>query len=520
MKLRISRRWGIAILLFIVAAGIRSYDLNGQGGTFDEHNYLRLAVNTYEAFAHQDLSKERWAMFAEHPPIGKYIHALFFAPFTHSLSDVQREVLIKGGYRPTVVSGENYTMGRYSSVLLGSLTVVFVFFFCARFLSLIVGVIASLILSLLPHFLAYNKVVSLDTPTAFFFTLGALIFAYAMEYNTKKWWVWLGIVSGLALATKFNLALLFVFYCIVYIVLWKGPSMLKHKKIIWHWGLFSVPFLALLILFLSWPWLWPSPVERMAQSLHHWDGGPGVEPWFGHMESQEWKMQYYLVYFLFTTPVFILFLWLASIHRLIKKRGYWSFYVLLWFLTPFLWSFSPQKTDGMRYLIMIFPPLAILAAQGLVHVCKTKKRILYGTIVLLVYLLSIDIWIHPYYMDYYNILIGGPKGVQQGNKLEFGFFAEGKKEAVEWLNAHATRGASVAAKWNPEHDFGGVRQDLHAVNLINVPFEGQAQYVMMNHRYKQYDMSKDMSRIDLKNYVLAYSIKAGNGDIGWIYRLA
>jgi hypothetical protein len=498
--------------------GSRLYDLNGAGGMFDEHNYLRLAVNTYEGVTEMNGSYERWVMFKEHPAVGKYLHALFFAPFIFSMSEYERKVTIAGGLKPYRLPGELYNPGRYSSVLLAGLTVVLAYLFCAYFFSQSTGILASLILILLPNFVQFHKTVSLDAPTSFFFTAGAVLFAFAMKFDTKKWWVWLGVVSGLALATKFNLGLLFVFYCVVYLLLWKGPKMIKERKLNWHWGLFAVPFIALLVLYITWPFLWPAPVERMMFSVGHWEGGPGIEPWFGAMEEQGPKLHYFLVYFLFSTPLLVLLLWLASLHREWKKRTHWGIFVLLWFATPFLWSFMGQKTDGMRYLTMVYPPLAILVALGLKHVCKIPKRVVYGGAILLVYLLALNVWMHPYQLDYYNILVGGPRGVQEGNKLEFGWFGEGKKEAVEWINENAPPNVNVGAKWDPQHDFGGWRQDIQAFDLVHVPFEGDPTYLMMNHRYKQYVEAKDVQSIDLSTYRLVHSIKAGNGDIGWIYQ--
>ena len=525
------------IFLFLLTIGVRLYDLNGAGGTFDETDYLRNAINMVVAFERWDFSEERWKLNYEHPPIGKYMHALFFRPFASKMSDQEKDAVIAGAWiyaDPVGVSGEVYRPGRYVSVLYGGLTAIIVYLFCLLFLSRRTGFIAALFLAVLPNFIPYHKIMSLDAPISFFFALGALFFALALKYDTWQWWIALGIVSGLAIATKFNLGMLFIFYCIAFVV-WRynnadATKNFKQKTVqvlkkIWSWKLFFVPIIALIVLYAVWPWLWPAPIDRMVKTmgvwglsedpeLEAWD--PVIEPWFGEMVPV--KVSYYLVYFLFTTPVLILLLFGASFRHRWKNRNFWSTFVFIWFITPFLWSFQPQKADGMRYITMMYPPLMILAAQGLQQFCKTNKRLIYGTLIVFVYLVALSAWIHPYYMDYYNILIGGPKNVQEGNLLEFDFFGEGKKEAVEWLNVNAVPNSVVGAKWNPIDEFGGWRQDLRAYNLLGINYTGEPDYVMMNHQYRQLFEENDAVKVNLSNYETVHTLMAGNGELAWIYK--
>ncbi len=525
----------IIAILFIVTVGVRLYDLNGAGGTFDEYNYFRLAANTAEAFKHLDFSEQRWSFFSEHPPIGKYIHALFYYPSLSKLSQQDTDALIHGYLQPNTISGQAYNPARYASVLMGGLTIVIVYLFCMLFLNRSTGIIAGGILAFLPNFIAYHKIASLEAPSSFFYTMAVLFFALAIKYDNWKWWKILGVVTGLAIATKFNTALVLPFYIVMFLI-WKGPGIwhstraIYHKtrdssaaakhafKELWYWKLFFVPVIAFLVVYLVWPWLWSAPFARLAQGNSIWNGGLGVEPWFGSMLGAETNHLYFFTYFLYTTPLLILFLFVISLHHQYKHKSFWNSFVLFWFLVPLvLWSFQPVKHDGMRTLTMIYPPLAILAAQGLEHLLKTPKKILYGAAVLLIYLIALSAWIHPYYLDYYNSLIGGPKKVADGNLLEFDWYAEGKREAVQWFNDNAELGAEIGAKWNPDHDFGGFRSDLKPYNLIGKQYSGEPLYYMINHRYYQYDLT-DPVKVNLDHYRLVYTIKAGNGDLGWIYK--
>ncbi|MBI4144462.1 hypothetical protein HY486_04405, partial [Candidatus Woesearchaeota archaeon] len=135
-----------------------------------------------------------------------------------------------------------------------------------------------------------------------------------------------------------------------------------------------------------------------------------------------------------------------------------------------------------------------------------------------VYLIAIDAWIHPYYLDYYNILIGGPKNVQEKNLLEFNWFGEGKKELVEWINKNTLPQAVVATKWNPSHDLVGWRNDIIELPLLESEFVGNPEYLAINHRYIQYDASKDKHALNMANYTLIKEIKAGGGTLGQVYK--
>jgi len=531
----------IIILLFILTIGVRAYDLNGAGATFDEHDYVRMAINNYEAFRTLDFSSERWSFLSAQPPFGKYVHTFFYSSIINDIDEKGRAQMISGVYRSDALSGEIYRTGRYSGILYGGLTIVIIYLFCLIFLNRTTAIISSLFLSVMPNFIAYNKIVSLDAPTSFFYTLAVFFFALAIKKDTWKWWGILGIISGIALSVKWNLALIFPFYILFFFV-WKGPeiwnstkkfrnegnnlvSTIKHLiKKLWYWKLFWVPVISVFVLYIMWPWLWFNPIQNILSSASTWSGGLAIEPWFGEMVKTENILSYYFVYFIFTTPVLILILFLSSLHHQWKSRKLWNIFVLLWFATPFLfWSLQPVKHDGMRLLTMIYPPLAILAAQGLQHLfilIKKQKWLWKSVFVLFIYLSILSISIHPYYLDYYNFLIGGPKNVQENNLLEFDWFGEGNKEAIEWINRNAELHASIGTKWNPDYDLNGWRSDLQAQNVIYQNFTGEPSYWMINHRYKQYDENdpREVAKYNLENYKLVHTIKAGNGELGWIYK--
>lgn len=526
-------------LISKIAKGKKRLKILNLGGTFDEHNYLRIAVNTYEAFRTGDFSEKRWEFYSEHPPIGKYVMTLFYAPFISTLSQQEKEVLISGFYPQTTISGEIYNPGRYASLLYAGLTVVIVYLFCLLFLTRTTGIIACSLLAVSPNFISYFKVATLDAPTAFFYTLGVFCFALALKYDSWKWWITLGVVTGLGIATKFNMGLLLFFYAIMFLF-WKGPEVWDSAKKVyaknhdivytfkhvvqklWYWKLFWVPLIAVFVVYLVWPWLWPAPLDRLEYSTSVWDN-PGragrVYPWFGNMETPH--LSAYPVYYFFTTPALVLLLFIFSLIIALKKRSFWDYFLLMWLLLPpLIWTMQFNVVGpNMRYMIMTYPPMMILCALGLQQLFKKQTHLVYAVGALVVYLMVINVWIHPYSLDYYNELIGGPKKVQEGNLFNFNNFAEGKKEITEWINKNSVQGAVVGIKFDPPHDFGGFRPDLKVYDLIYKNYTGDPIYLITNHRYNQYIKPKDIIVHDLSKYQLVHAVKAGNAEFAWIYQL-
>ncbi|MBI3078157.1 MAG: hypothetical protein HYY85_14425, partial [Deltaproteobacteria bacterium] len=132
--------------------------------------------------------------------------------------------------------------------------------------------------------------------------------------------------------------------------------------------------------------------------------------------------------------------------------------------------------------VILFPALALMAAAGLRQAQGLGRqalqrspvlpsgwsRALRGMIAalpaaLLLYLLLIDLRIHPYYLDYYNELVGGPSGVYQRHLLELAWWNEGTDEAVAYLNQVAPPGR-VGLLLEPIPREPSLRRDLKLIS--------------------------------------------------------
>ena len=64
-------------------------------------------------------------------------------------------------------------------------------------------------------------------------------------------------------------------------------------------------------------------------------------------------------------------------------------------------------------------------------------------ILLLAYSLFVIQKISPYYLDYYNELVGGPKIVSDTRMFQIGWWGEGVREAAYYVRDNGKKGSSV-----------------------------------------------------------------------------
>lgn len=204
-------------------------------------------------------------------------------------------------------------------------------------------------------------------------------------------------------------------------------------------------------------------------------------------------------------------------NTLSKKRKLFYLYVLVvWFALPFIQSFYNFRQQGIRYIIEIYAPLALISAYGFVAIVnKLTKKTIYKFVVsvlLILYLLTILIRITPYYLDYFNVVVGGAKTVYEKKYFELGWWGEGLREMGLYLNKYAIKGSTVGLAVVPlssvppmpqlkvsEYKKGKV-YDYVSVSYFNIVRE-------------KFDDSSVVS-----NYKLIYSVKADGAEIVKIYK--
>jgi hypothetical protein len=121
---------------------------------------------------------------------------------------------------------------------------------------------------------------------------------------------------------------------------------------------------------------------------------------------------------------------------------------------PFAYSFSTFKQGGMRYLLMIYPAMALLCGYGLyeiaawvgkLNLAPMAKKVALPALcaVTMIYLIVCLASVQPYYLDYYNSLGGGDQRIHDDRLLNFGWWGEGIYGAEKYVSDHG--GSSAMA---------------------------------------------------------------------------
>jgi len=245
---------------------------------------------------------------------------------------------------------------------------------------------------------------------------------------------------------------------------------------------------------------------------------------------------YFLLYFLATTPLLILILLVSFFHKLVRERTFYLFTLGLWLVVPFLWSFAGIKVDGIRYIYSVYPPLSLVAAIGFFHIgdalsltrylTRYRKAALYLFSSLAVgYLVANCLIIHPYYLDYYNEIVGGPKNVYKRRWFEIGWWAEGIHEAMKYVIKKAGPDTWVLYKVRPSPTiqplYGSLRDFGQYGDEFSIRWTGKLK-VPSDDNYTFYTISDDGVRlwVDERLIISNWTLHAATEDRGNDYLVA
>jgi hypothetical protein len=232
------------------------------------------------------------------------------------------------------------------------------------------------------------------------------------------------------------------------------------------YGLIKTPRLALkvtplyviitvIVVYLTWPFLWKSPVENFIASLGVMLNFPSPYKFTLFKGSTYYISQLPLSYiptFLvlqFTEPVLILVA-IGSVITffdiILKKRWEPAFLFLGWFLLPTAWLVISRSRlyDNARQLMFLWPPLFFMVGIALEKILGIFKTYLWKIVIILVLVapgLYATIKLHPYQYIYYNSLVGGVNGAARQYELDY--WGTSFKEAAEYINQNAPKDSQI-----------------------------------------------------------------------------
>jgi 4-amino-4-deoxy-L-arabinose transferase-like glycosyltransferase len=308
-----------------------------------------------------------------------------------------------------------------------------------------------------PFYLAHSRFIHLDALLASTMVLSVLSFLVSRQSSRSNRWrtafvVLSGGIAGLACLQKSPALFLAPFVALVLVadVLRRGVScqtVLGAVRDLALWGL-----VAGIVYVTLWPAMWSDPLGTLGQVLDTAIGyaEEGHEPgnFFMGRPVHDPGWAFYPVATLFRmTPLTLLGL-IGGLVGMARsgKEGERRFGLAILLLYSLLFGVFMGLGKKMfdRYLLPIFPPLEIVAAAGLVWMGEALWVRLSGklrsilSVELLVSLSALAVCLalvlphHPYYLTYYNPLLGGSPKAREVLLMGWG---EGYGEAAAYLNA-------------------------------------------------------------------------------------
>jgi len=505
---------GAAITVFYFAVLAATVDDIGLTDDVDFYapasiSYTEWFGKTIDGIVHFDFSAfgrnvvdRYWYPNHEHPPFAKVVMGTSHAIF-HDLLNFTG-----------IINGL-----RLGTIFLSTLLALLLFIIAWEEIGRAAAVFSPLALLTLPRFFFDSHAETLDVPVACTFFLA--FFSFWKSRDSWRWGLFAGVAFGMALATKLNAP----FLLIVLILWWIVKN---HEKFSWISGkglsspaipvwIPSMLFLGCAFFLLSWPWLWSDTTARlneyMAFHLKHY----GILfSYFGRIYEvpfAPWHAPWVMM--LITTPVLTVVAGITGTALVVKnavkipvgekaadKRDFGNLIALCALCSIGTVSFfNVPKYGGVKLFLPFFPFFVLLGGMGVQWVSdkiftyfkrdvwKDAGGMLFGIILLIPQTISLAS-IHPYYLSYSNIFIGGLPGAAEAG-MERQYYDVFYKSLVKWMNSNLPAGAKVTFQPNNKEyvrssrwykNDGELRRDISVEDFNN------ASYLVLTHeeRWPQY----------------------------------
>jgi hypothetical protein len=236
--------------------------------------------------------------------------------------------------------------------------------------------------------------------------------------------------------------------------------------------------LALVVTFLTWPFLWGSPIMNLLTSI-----SVALKfVWPGHVlfngafyQPDQLPRIYFPQLFLMQlteTALLLFFIGLLLLLLPIGREKYNKLLILIlpWFAFPVVYiSVVGMKLyDNLRHLLFLYPAVFLIIAVGVENIFnQIKGPWLKAVLVSLVLFPGVAgiIQYHPFEYAYYNTAASSTKTIFRN--FEIDYWLTSYKQASLWLNENAPQNAIVIV-WGPEHIVQHyVRKDIQVKRIMD-----------------------------------------------------
>lgn len=339
--------------------------------------------------------------------------------------------------------------------------------FCRGFQRPALGVLAVACLALTPRFMGHVPNNSKDVPFAVALTLFMAVLVRLLSAPELGWRraLALGATAGLVLSVRpGSLPILGVLSASAALValLFVRDGWIARRP---HWStllqLLVGGVVAWVLMVAFWPWAQEAPLAHPLTAAWNAVHFGAVYPvlFAGKVyQSDSLPIIYLPKYLLIVLPPAWLVLAATGIYVGVRRtlrgeRGEWcvAFWVAVaWILLPMLLLvvLHPNVYDGIRHVLFILPPVAVLAALGILQVVdvaqRRLRRVLAWTLVCSAVFFFPALAIarlHPYQTSYFNALVGGLRGA--ADRYEVDYWGSSYRAAILWLREQREGSAPI-----------------------------------------------------------------------------
>ena len=369
--------------------------------------------------------------------------------------------------------------GRFFLVLAQTVVLLLAYVFARGALGLASALVGIAFVAFDPFHIAHSRLLHLDGLLSSLLLLALLAFLDYLSGRHVPALVISGAAAGLSFITKYPgimivptvglLALLDLLQRL------KAQAGTPAVRLLWQnaWPLLVWGGVMVSVLILLWPAMWVDPVgilSKLANSASATAEGGHESPVFfdgqvvrnGRLGIGFYRF-YPTTYLWRTTPVILMGLLAAMASFVFKRkplaqpaaRSIVLGLVLFALIFTGAMTLGSKKSD--RYLLPAYPPLDLVAATGWVamahwlgsrHLPLVRR---YGAPALLIAAIAVPVTLtlrtYPYYLTYYNPLMGGIRKAPDVMMIGWG---EGLDEAARYLNKKPNASELTVASWYPD----------------------------------------------------------------------
>ncbi|MEO7841217.1 MAG: hypothetical protein ABIU06_17895 [Anaerolineales bacterium] len=374
------------------------------------------------------------------------------------------------------------------------------YFLARRFTSMLPTLTTTALLSSQPLLWGHGFINPKDIPFMTFFMASILAGLKMLDelekqdFSLKTWihnsWFY---VAGIFLGITVSIRILGLAAGII--VLFHLFLSNPHKALRLSYAYFG---LALIISFLTWPYLWTSPVINFLKSLYvmlkfQWVGHVLFDGMYYRADQVPRAYFPQLFSMQLTEPALILFcagFLILFLTNWRKKHHSLILLILVWFIVPITYILVKgiNLYDNTRQLLFIFPPVFLIISVGWEFIFVRLKTLWVRILIILIIVapgVAGIVEYHPFEYTYYNFFSVHTRQIFRN--FETDYFATSYKEASNYLNENAPKNTLIVV-WGPSQIVQNyARRDLQVKgfdDLKNTNYSDEPFYLVLSTRYE------------------------------------